>query len=222
MVIDATTIVLADDDARIRAQVRRTLEAAGFAVVAEASDAAGAVAAAVALRPQVCLLDISMPGGGIRAAAEITLTVPSTAVVMFTVSTTTTDLFEALRAGARGYLLKDTDPHRLPLAIKGVLQGEAPLPRHLVARIVEEFRIRDRPRRGEEGAPLSRLTNREWDVLELLRQGLTTAEVAERLFVTDATVRSHTASVLHKLKVHDRAEALAVLEAHLSGPHPPT
>lgn len=217
MVIPATTIVIADDDPRVRAQLRRLLDGNGFEVVAEAADAAGAVAAALGHRPEVCLFDIHMPGSGIRATAEVTLALPATPVVIYTVSAETSDLFEALRAGASGYLLKDTDPERLPLALKGALHGEAPLPRHLVARIVQEFRVREGRRRLAGDQPMARLTSREWDVVELLRQGMTTSEVATRLFVTEATVRSHVASVLHKLRVRTRAEALALVEQHLTG-----
>lgn len=205
--------MLADDHAPTRAGVRGALENAGFEVVAEASDADGAVEAAAAQKPDVALLDIHMPGNGIAAAASITHSDPDVAVVMLTVSRDDADLFDALRAGALGYLLKDTDPDRLPHALKGVLAGEAALPRALVARVVDEFRERGRRRR----LPLAKqkgveLTSREWEVLELLRENLSTAEIAERLFITQVTVRSHIAAVLKKLRVPDRKAALELLE----------
>jgi DNA-binding NarL/FixJ family response regulator len=206
-------VVLADDHAPTRAGVKRTLEQAGFEVVGEAGDAPGALELAREQKPDVCLLDIHMPGNGVAAAAAITHDLPDTAVVMLTVSRDDTDLFDALRAGASGYLLKDTDPDRLPFALKGVLEGEAALPRALVARVVDEFRQRGRRRR----LPLPKqrgveLTSREWEVLELMREDLTTAEIAERLFISQVTVRTHIAAVLKKLRVPDRKAALKLLE----------
>ena len=207
------TVVLADDHAPTRAGVKSALERSGFRVLAETSDADGAVEAAERLKPDVCLLDIHMPGNGISAAATITHDDPEVAVVMLTVSRDDADLFDALRAGALGYLLKDTDPDRLPLALKGVLEGEAALPRALVARVIDEFRERGRRRRlpmlKQRGVEL---TSREWEVLELMREDLTTAEIAERLFISQVTVRSHIAAVLKKLRVPDRKAALKLLE----------
>jgi DNA-binding NarL/FixJ family response regulator len=208
-VTDLSTVVIADDHPRNRELTRRALDGTGFEVVGEAADAAGAVALALRHRPDVALLDVNMPGGGLRTAAEISVALPDTAVIMHTVSTSEDDLFEALRAGARGYLLRDTDPQRLPLALKGVLAGEAALPRQLVVRLMEEFRLRDRPRRLTAlGHGDVSLTPREWDVLELLRQGLTTAEIAERLYISKVTVRTHISGILHKLHVTSREEAI--------------
>jgi DNA-binding NarL/FixJ family response regulator len=162
-------------------------------------------------QPDICLLDIQMPGSGIRAAEEIAQKVPDAAVVMLTVSRSDRDLFDALRVGASGYLLKDMDPERLPLALHGVLEGEAALPRHLVALVIEEFRERGRRR------PLLKkrgvvLTNREWEVLELMSQGLTTFEIADRLFIEPVTVRTHVSAILKKLHVSSRKEALQLIE----------
>jgi DNA-binding NarL/FixJ family response regulator len=204
-------VLLADDHPPTRAGVRWTLETAGMEVCAEAADAAGAVAAAVRTLPDICILDIHMPGSGIEAAREITRQLPDTKVVMLTVSRDDDDLFDALRAGAAGYLLKDMDPDRVPFALQGVLAGEAALPRTLLARVMEEFRGRSRRRilpgrRGED------LTEREWEVLELLRDGLSTAEIAERIYVSAATVRSHVAAILRKLRVPDRAAAVRLLD----------
>ena len=205
--------MLADDHEPIRSGVRETLEEAGFEVCGEASDAAGAIDAAMRERPDLCLLDIHMPGSGIRAAGEITAALPDTAVVMLTVSRNDEDLFDALRAGAAGYLLKDIDPERLAHALRGVLAGEAALPRTLVARVIDQFRTSGRRRRvalaGERGAEL---TSREWQVLELLGEGLTTKQIADRLFVSPVTVRRHVSATLAKLSVPDRAAAVELLE----------
>ena len=192
--------------------MRVALEEGGFTICAEASDAAGAVQAAVRTRPDICLLDIHMPGSGIKAATEITSKMPEVVVVMLTFSGAESDLFDALRAGASGYLMKDIDPDRLPHVLESVLRGEAALARTLVARLIEEFRGRDRHRRvpllKERG---EKLTSREWEVLELMQQGQGTAEIAERLFVSKVTVRGHMASILKKLRVPDRESLLHLL-----------
>jgi DNA-binding NarL/FixJ family response regulator len=208
-------VVIADDHAPTRLGVRLALENEGFEIVAEAATAPAAVAAVVEHAPDVALLDVHMPGDGISAARAIGRDLPDVAVVMLTVSRDDSDLFEALRAGARGYLLKDIDPDRLPHALRGVLEGEAALPRNLVTKLVEEFRGRERaPSRGSPAT--ASLTSREWEVLELLRQGLDTAQIAQRLFVTPVTVRSHVSAVLRKLKVETRADAVRLVSEDLS------
>ena len=193
--------------------MRSALEGSGFSVVAEVGTADAAVETALRERPDVCLLDINMPGNGIAAAAGIAAELPDTAIVMLTVSRDDSDLFDALRAGAVGYLLKDTDPSRLPHALRGVLEGEAALPRTLVARVIEEFQARSRRRRlafaKKRGVEL---TEREWEVLELLHQKLSTADIAQRLGVSRVTVRSHIAAILRKLRVPDRQAAMKLLD----------
>ena len=206
-------IVIADDHVPTRRGVRASLEDAGFDVCGEAGTAAGAVRSALEQDPEVVLLDVHMPGGGIEAAAAIAEQRPNTQIVMLTASRDDDDLFDALRAGASGYLLKDTDPDRLGFALRGVLAGEAALPRALVARVVEEFRERGRRRR----LPVLRkldvdLTDREWGVLELLREELSTKEIAARLQISDVTVRRHVGAILKKLQVKDRAAALRLLD----------
>jgi len=154
-----------------------------------------------------------MPGGGIAAAAEISAALPETAIVMLTVSRDDADLFDALRAGASAYLLKDLDRADLPTALRGALDGEAPLAANLVARLIEESRERGRRKRLVlKGKPGVQLRNREWEVLELLREGLSTAEIAERLFIAEVTVRTHVSSILRKLRVPDRESAVRLLE----------
>lgn len=205
-------ILIADDHPPTRMGVRFTLEAAGMEVCAEVPDAPSAVAAALEHEPDVCLLDIHMPGSGIVAAREITSQLPATRVVMLTVSRDDDDLFEAFRAGASGYLLKDMDPDRIPKALEGVLAGEAALPRTLLARVMTEFRDRGRRRLPSAGRQGADLTDREWEVLQLLRDGLSTAEIAERTYISAATVRSHIASVIKKLRVPDRQAAIRLLD----------
>jgi DNA-binding NarL/FixJ family response regulator len=210
---DAVRVLIADDHPPTRSGVRAALERSGFIVCAEAADARAAIEAARRECPDVCLLDIHMPGDGIYAAETIARELPESAVVMLTVSRTDTDLFNALRAGASGYLLKDIDPARLPLALRGVLDGEAALPRRLVALLIEEFRERKRRRRLPlVGRRSVELTDRESEVLEAMRQGLTTYEIAARLFISPVTVRTHVSAILRKLHVPTREAALELLE----------
>ena len=211
---DVLRVLLADDHAPTRLEVREVFEGDGrFDVCADVADAPAAIDAAVRERPDVCLLDIHMPGNGIAAIWEITARLPETRVVMLTASEDNTDLFGALRAGASGYLLKDMDSARLPGALLGVAQGEAAIPGRLVTRMLGEFRDRSSVRRATAATASGELlTSREWQVLDLMRQGHTTAEMARRLTLSQNTVRSHVAGILRKLRVSTREEAVAVFE----------
>jgi DNA-binding NarL/FixJ family response regulator len=202
-------VLIADDHAAARAGVRESVtEDPGFEVCAEAANAQDAIDLALSERPDLCLLDVHMPGEGIRAATEITAALPDCAVVMLTVSRNDSDLFHSLRAGAAGYLLKDTDPGRLPEALRGVMAGEAAVPRALVARLIHEFRDRGTRRLSTIGGRGVELTSREWQVLDLMAESLTTAKIAEHLFVSPVTVRRHISSIVEKLGVPDRATAV--------------
>jgi DNA-binding NarL/FixJ family response regulator len=201
-------VVVADDHAPTRAGVKASLETDGFVVVGECASARQAVELATHHRPDVALLDIHMPGNGIAAARELTATLPECAVVMLTYSRDEDDLFDSLRAGARGYLLKDMDPDRLGAALRGVLSGEAALPRSLMAMVLDEFRGRQRRRGLVRSNRAGSLTSREWEIFDLLREGLSTEEIAGRLFVSPGTVRVHVSSVMKKLRVGSRDEAI--------------
>ncbi|MGY1639962.1 response regulator [Geodermatophilus sp. SYSU D00703] len=209
---DVLRVVVADDHPPARAVVREALEEQAFLVVAEAATAEAAVEAALQHRPDVCLLDVDMPGSGILAAGDIARALPDTAVVMLTVSRDDQDLFAALRAGAAGYLLKDTDPDRLGSALRAVISGEAVLPRWLVQRVAEEFA--GKPRRRivlpNRTSP-AQLTEREAEVLDLMAAELSTDQIAERLFVSPVTVRTHVSAILRKLRVPDRRSAVRLL-----------
>ncbi len=208
------TVLLADDEAAMRTGVRRALEADGSRVVAEASSAAEALAAAAAHRPDVCLLSVHLPGDGIVATQMIRETLPDTKIVMLTGSDRDDDLFASLRAGADGYLLKTIPVKRLPYAIRGVVNGEAALPRELTSHLIREFRERGRKRSlpheisGEQVA----LTAREFEVLAHLRVGDPTAMIAHRLQISEVTVRRHIATTVQKLGVRDRRGAVELLE----------
>ena len=206
-------VLIADDHAPTRSDMRDAVEQDDrFTVCAEAADGASAVQAALRERPDLCLLDIRMPGtSGIAATREITSRLPETKVVMITVSLDEDDLLNALRAGAVGYLLKDIDPVRLPYALSDAFEGRAAIPRRLVSRLVAEFRDHGPRRRSVVSEAGHDLTSREWEVLDLLRKGHSTHQIAERLFVTRATVRSHVAAILKKLQLPNR-ESLRTLD----------
>ncbi|MDX6503078.1 MAG: hypothetical protein QOE29_203 [Gaiellaceae bacterium] len=203
-------VLLADPDPLTRARLRAALASCGFVVCAEATTGGSALRAAVLERPDLCLLDVGARGEGILAAQAITRRLPDVAVVMLAVSDDMDQLFEALRAGVYGYLRKDVDPKSLAAALRGVLAGEAALTRVLMARVLDEFRGRSRRQRLRVlgSARPAELTVREWDVLELMRTGLSNAEIAERLFIAPVTVRTHRRSILAKLAVSDRSGAL--------------
>jgi two-component system nitrate/nitrite response regulator NarL len=196
-------VLIADGSASERSGLRRALEDAGCPVCAEAADGPEAIEAAARERPDVCLVDTELPGGGIATVEAILGNGAETAVVMFARSPSERDLFAALEVGACGYLTKSTDPERLAIALKRVSEGEAPLPRTLVAQLIDEFQERHQRTRT-----LENLTERETEVLELLGQGLDTAGIATRLFVARVTVRTHIASILKKLGVPDREAAV--------------
>lgn len=204
-------VLIADDHAPTRADVRRVLERdERFQVCAEAADAAEAVQAALREKPDICLLDLGMPGNGMAAVWEIAARTPETKIVILTVSDQEADLFAALRAGASGYLPKTMNLARLPDTLDGVCNGEAAMPRTLMARVLERFRRREPSWRKpvSTGQAQWRLTSREWEVIDLLAQGRSTNEIAELLVISPTAVRVHIVSIVRKLKVPDRAAAV--------------
>ena len=206
---DVLRVVIADDHVPTRRSVREALEQQSCEVLADIGTAEAAVAAATEHEPDVCLLDIHMPGSGIVAAADITRALPGTAVIMLTASADDDDLFAALRAGASGYLAKGMDPARLGSALRSVLAGESVLPRWLVQKVAQEFQPTPRRRflLPHRATPVQ-LTEREAEILGLMGQGLSTEQMADRLFVAPVTVRTHVAAILRKLRVKDRDAAV--------------
>jgi DNA-binding NarL/FixJ family response regulator len=203
-------IVIADDHVPTLTGVRLALEDDGFVVSGEEATARAAVATALRDPPDLCLLDTDMPGGGVVAAETIRSRLPGTHVVMMTDSESDEELFAAVEAGASGYLPKAMDPARLGPALRDVLNGGAALPRAFTARLIEEFRARanhpELVRRSERD-----LTGREWEVLDCLREDLSTRYVAGRLFISETTVRRHVSSILKKLGVSSRQAAVELV-----------
>ena len=210
-----TRVLVADDHLPTQDDIVTALERDGsFTVCGVAANASEAIAVAVREQPDLSLLDVRMPGSGITAAWEISARLPATRVVMLTVSREDRDLFDALRAGAVGYLLKDTPLAEIPAALAPVLRGEVAMPTSVVARLVEEFRDPSARRRRILGRGAgSRLTSREWEIIDLLRRDLSTGQIAKRLVISEVTVRSHIASALHKLRVPDRRAAIGMFSA---------
>jgi DNA-binding NarL/FixJ family response regulator len=202
-------VVIADSHLPTRTGVRLALEDDGFIVCTEEQTAPGAVAGALRYMPDVCVLDIDLPGGGIEAAATIRSQLPQTQVVMLSAAANDADLFSALEAGASGYLLKEMSPAQLGRTLRAALRGEAALPRALTTHLIEEFRARTRrpslTRRSERD-----LTTREWEVLDCLCEGLSTRRIAKHLFISQTTVRRHVSSILKKLDVPSRQAAAKV------------
>jgi DNA-binding NarL/FixJ family response regulator len=206
------TVVIAHEKPAVQIGARQALESDGIQVVAEAATAEDAVAVALRYRPDVCLLSTRLPGGGIFAAEEISSALPDTKVVMVSDSEDG-ELFDALRAGAVGWLLPTTPAARLPHAIHGVAEGQAALPRELTARLIREFREsggRRRVRVSSSGANVD-LTAREYEVLRRMKRGDQTAEIAQRLGISEVTVRRHISSIVHKLGVGDRHTVLSLV-----------
>ncbi len=190
------------------------LEDAGFEVMAEAGDAETAIESSLRERPQLCLVDLFMPGGGIRVVHEVSRRVPEASVVVLTASEDRDDMIDAIRAGASGYLVKSMNPDRLAHALRGVLAGEAAIPRSLMAALVRDLQTEGRKRliAGRHGR--ADLTRREWEILGLMCDGLSGPSIAERLYISPVTVRRHCAEVVRKLGVRDRGEAVALVQEH--------
>jgi DNA-binding NarL/FixJ family response regulator len=207
-------VLIAADLRATRTGVRLAL--ADAADCSEADDADTAVAAAVREQPDVCVVDFDPPGRSIRAAAEIIAKVPGSVVLMMTRRFDEEEFIAAIRAGATGYLLEGVDPSRLPFVIRGLMRGEAAVPRSLVPRLIDELRGREGRRRHLDLYERRRveLTAREWDVVDLLRKGMTTRAIADLLGISAVTVRRHVSAVHGKLGVRSRAELLKVLDTN--------
>ncbi|ERH18427.1 response regulator receiver domain protein [Actinomyces johnsonii F0510] len=209
------SVVLADDQALMRMGFRMVLEAEDdINVVGEASDGTAALAQAKALNPDVILMDVRMPGmNGIEATELIARECPGTRVLILTTFDLDEYAFAGLRAGASGFLLKDTRPTELAEAIRTVASGEAVVSPRITQRMLEMF-ASSLPNSGKPAQPsdprIDSLTPREKEILVLMSQGMSNAEIADRLVVSATTVKTHVGNVLAKLDVRDRVQAVVV------------
>jgi len=208
-------VLIADDQEMIRSGLRLILAAEpDINVVAEVSDGDDAVAAARRLRPDVTLMDIRMPRlDGLQATRRLLAdTAPSTRVVVLTTFDIDTYVYEALRSGASGFLLKNAPAEELVQAIRVVASGEGLLDPAVTRRVIEEFART--PAQTQPPPELANLTERELEVLHLIARGLSNAEIAARLYVSEATVKTHVARMLTKLRLRDRVQAVVYAYEH--------
>lgn len=205
-------VLVADDQALVRGGFRAILEAQpDVEVVAEADDGAAAVAQAIQSRPDVALVDIRMPGmDGIEATHRILEATHGNCRVLIV---TTFDLddyvYAALKAGASGFLLKTAPPNQLVSAVRDVMSGDVLLAPEITRRLIEQFVRQPRPGEGGDSA-LKLLTARELDVLRLVARGMSNAEIAEHLIVSEATAKTHVGRILAKLGARDRVQAVVL------------
>jgi two-component system, NarL family, nitrate/nitrite response regulator NarL len=206
-------VLIAESQQPTRQGIRLLLQRNGFEVCAEAADATAALRAALRERPALCLVDTSLRGGGIGAAGRICSRVPETEVVVLTDSANENELLEVVQAGASGYLEKNLGRDALARALHAVVAGESAFPRAMLGPVLDEFRTRHHRRRLRLPArPAVELSRRESEVLDLLRRGLATGEIADRLDISPVTVRRHIGLLLRKLGVPDRNAALKLLD----------
>jgi DNA-binding NarL/FixJ family response regulator len=201
-------VLLADDQALVRAGFRLILELAdGIEVAGEAADGREAVARAKELQPDVVLMDVRMPElDGIAATRRLRQAGVEARVLVLTTFDLDEYVYEAMRAGACGFLLKDAPRDQLVAAVRTVARGEALLAPAITRRLIERFV--DRPRPAESVPALAELTRRELEVLQLVAQGLSNFEIASRLVLGEATVKTHVARILRKLGLRDRVQAV--------------
>jgi DNA-binding NarL/FixJ family response regulator len=202
-------VLVADDQSMVRAGFRMLLaDEEDIEVVAEAGNGLEAVDKAARFHPTVVLMDIRMPElDGLEATRRILAADPGARVLILTTFDLDEYVYEALRAGASGFLLKDRPPEELVAAVRVIAAGEALLAPSVTRRLIEEF-----ARRAPTAKPaeLGRLTEREREVLVLMARGLSNAEIASALFVAETTVKTHVGRVLHKLGLRDRAQAVVL------------
>ncbi len=207
-------ILIVDDHPLTRDALAALLQQNGFTVVGEAADGETAVQRAAELEPDLILLDLSMPGmNGLESLPRLRAAAPAAEVVVLTASGTEENLLAAIRAGAAGYLLKSEPPERIVEFLRGAARGEAALSGSIARRLLETVRETGGRETGVPDSIAAELTAREVEILLLLDDRLETDEIAKRLFISEHTVRSHVKSILRKLGVSSRREAVEKLAA---------
>jgi DNA-binding NarL/FixJ family response regulator len=212
---DAIRVLIADDHAFFRRGLEVVLQGEqGLDLVGEASDGAEAVKLATEVAPDVVLMDIRMPKiTGIEAARQMKEVAPSAKIVMLTISDEEEDLFEAIRAGASGYLLKDIPLDELADSVRAVHGGQSLIHPSMAGKLLTEFATlarRDAEEEPAKHAPAPKLTEREMEVLRLVARGMNNRDIAKELFISENTVKNHVRNVLEKLQSHSRMEAVMI------------
>jgi DNA-binding NarL/FixJ family response regulator len=204
-----TTVLIADDQALVRVGLRKILESEpDTTVVGEAADGEDAVSATRRFRPDVVLMDIRMPVlDGIEATRRIARAQPGSRVLVLTTFGLDSYVYDALRAGASGFMLKDAPPEEIAAAVRIVADGEALLAPAVTRSVIEEF-ARHRPAPPPTPPAVDELTAREREVLDLLARGLSNPEICKTLFISEATAKTHVARILQKLDLRDRVQAV--------------
>jgi DNA-binding NarL/FixJ family response regulator len=221
---DVIRVLIADDQALFRRGLYVVLGIEeNIEVVAEATDGEDAIAKAEELAPDVVLMDVRMPRiNGIEAARRIRALLPSTRILMLTVSDDEDDLYEAIKAGANGYLLKEISVEEVAGAIHSVMQGQSLISPSMASKLLSEFNSLARQAAEREQLPAPVLTVRELEVLKLVARGMSNREVADQLFISENTVKNHVRNILEKLHLHSRMEAVMyAVRKHLLDPHHP-
>ena len=201
-------VLVVDDQELFRRGLTMLLAVeSGIEVVGEAGDGIEGTSLATTAAPDVVLLDIRMPKrSGIEACLAIKEAVPTTKIIMLTVSDEEADLYEAVKSGASGYLLKDSSIEEVAQAVRVVADGQSLISPSMAVKLIDEFKQMSKPER--EQGPALRLTERELEVLRLVAKGLNNREVAKELFISENTVKNHVRNILEKLQLHSRMEAV--------------
>jgi DNA-binding NarL/FixJ family response regulator len=205
-----TNVLLADDHPLFRQGLRQVLaREPDLRVVAEASDGAEAVERATELMPDVVLMDVRMPRrSGIEAAGQIKDALPHAKILMLTISDEEADLYDAIKAGASGYLLKEIPIEEVADAIRSVWAGQSRISPSMASKLLTEFAAMSKATDERPQMPAPKLTDREMEVLKLVAQGLNNRDIAKELFISENTVKNHIRNILEKLHLHSRMEAV--------------
>jgi DNA-binding NarL/FixJ family response regulator len=207
---DAIRVMICDDHALFRRGLIMVLESEeGIEVVGEAEDGEEAVARVEDLAPDVVLMDVRMPRlSGIDATRKISEVVPAAKILMLTVSDEEDDLYDAIKAGATGYLLKEISIEEVATAIRAVVSGQSLISPSMASKLLSEFTNLAKKADERQAVPSPRLTDRELEVLKLVAQGMSNREIATELYISENTVKNHVRNILEKLHLHSRMEAV--------------
>ena len=203
-------VLIVDDHALFRRGLQMVLQQEeDIEVVGEAADGAEAIEQAVELMPDVVLMDVRMPKrSGIEATQQIRDSLPHAKILMLTISDEEQDLYEAIKAGASGYLLKEISIEEVADAIRSVWAGQSRISPSMASKLLSEFAAMSKRADERQQVPAPRLTEREMEVLRLVAQGLNNRDIAAQLFISENTVKNHIRNILEKLHLHSRMEAV--------------